>query len=714
MSASDVKDPAHMNVQNLWHVPRSHGVSVVIPAYKSVARIRRLMRSLWEQSLPVELFEVIIVVNGEDDGTYDLLEGQQEKNSALDLRVIRSDRASAGDARNIGIAAARKAYVTFVDDDDYIEPDFLQLLLSSAVPQGLVVTTLKDVDESGAALPPSRLVQNLERFVDEGVSYPLRDLSWVLRFNACKLIPTHIAQDYAYPTDLSSGEDIVYMAHLLQRDLVVVPVARRDSAAYVRVKRAGSLSRPEKSREFMVDQRLEVMRATIKATSLGPGSLLEGTSPLLRGQASFIRSFLESYPEKFAEVADAIEEVCPLHFPWEVINQNRARDLAILYCFPPFQDPSAVVGAKVLRTRERVVDVISANMTTRRENDPTLAALASRWIDRHDIIDTPVKFADWDAVSDFASKAFERASALQQLKGQYQTMYSRALWLGGHVAAALVKNHESQIFWTAEFSDPLARGIDAKPRAGALTDNTVTRKLRRAVQHAGIELADDLTLFEFVEQVTMVLADELIFTNTNQRDFMVGNAPDAIAALVARKTVVRPHPSPPSMAYRIVESDYEMPQDVANIGYFGRFYGSRTMESVFAAMGQLSDAVRERVVLHVFCDEPDKVQRDVQESAQAAQVRVAGHVPYLKFLSLSAQFDALIVQDAQTAGAFTVNPFLPSKLSDYRGSGARIWGIVEPGSPLAGQELDYLSRVGDIDSIRDALGAIASEVRRVA
>ena len=57
-------------------------------------------------------------------------------------------------------------------------------------------------------------------------------------------------------------------------------------------------------------------------------------------------------------------------------------------------------------------------------------------------------------------------------------------------------------------------------------------------------------------------------------------------------------------------------------------------------------------------------------------------VPYLDFLSVSNNFDCLIVNDAQTKGFKWVNPYLPSKLSDYRGSNAAIWALFEEGSEL--------------------------------
>ena len=84
------------------------------------------------------------------------------------------------------------------------------------------------------------------------------------------------------------------------------------------------------------------------------------------------------------------------------------------------------------------------------------------------------------------------------------------------------------------------------------------------------------------------------------------------------------------------------------------------------------------------------------ESPTAANVRINGYVPYLEFLNVSTNFDALVVNDTDTVrSAFSVNPFLPSKYADYAGSGTAVWGIVVEDSPLSKLPLTYCTASGD-------------------
>ena len=69
----------------------------------------------------------------------------------------------------------------------------------------------------------------------------------------------------------------------------------------------------------------------------------------------------------------------------------------------------------------------------------------------------------------------------------------------------------------------------------------------------------------------------------------------------------------------------------------------------------------------------------------------------MEFLNLTTKFDVLLVEDSDK-GNFKLNPYLPSKLSDYQGSDAAIWGICEEGSIMDSLNLDYKSKLNDIDS----------------
>ncbi len=124
---------------------RSHSpvVSVVIPTYNRVDRLRRVLDALAAQTTPQEDFEVIIVSDGSTDGTADYL-----RSGDLPLPVISIEQQNSGPAaaRNRGIERARGKLVLFLDDDVIPGPELVaehrqaQAQLSDTVVVGPMLT----------------------------------------------------------------------------------------------------------------------------------------------------------------------------------------------------------------------------------------------------------------------------------------------------------------------------------------------------------------------------------------------------------------------------------------------------------------------------------------------------------------------------------------------------------------------------------------------
>lgn len=113
-------------------------VSVIVPCYNSADFLDVCLESLCRQTLPLDRFEVICVDDCSTDGTVALLEGWARRMPNLRL-VRRAANGKQGAARNTGIDAARGDYVLFVDSDDFLRIDALEVLLNTAGGADVVV-----------------------------------------------------------------------------------------------------------------------------------------------------------------------------------------------------------------------------------------------------------------------------------------------------------------------------------------------------------------------------------------------------------------------------------------------------------------------------------------------------------------------------------------------------------------------------------------------
>ena len=113
-------------------------VSVIIPCFNAETHIVPCLESLVRQTLPADQFEVICVDDCSPDRTTELILAYQAR--IPNLRLIHHEKnKKQGAARNTGLSHARGQFITFVDADDFLRLDALELLLKTAGSSELVI-----------------------------------------------------------------------------------------------------------------------------------------------------------------------------------------------------------------------------------------------------------------------------------------------------------------------------------------------------------------------------------------------------------------------------------------------------------------------------------------------------------------------------------------------------------------------------------------------
>ncbi|WP_404381859.1 glycosyltransferase [Knoellia locipacati] len=128
-------------------------VTVVVPVHDVAPYLDACVASIAAQS-HVNL-DIVLVDDGSRDGSEVICEQWAARDNRV--RVIHQETQGSSVARNVGIEAARGAYLTFVDSDDLLSPDLVGTLLSAAEATGAQIALGELVEFSdGETVPFTR------------------------------------------------------------------------------------------------------------------------------------------------------------------------------------------------------------------------------------------------------------------------------------------------------------------------------------------------------------------------------------------------------------------------------------------------------------------------------------------------------------------------------------------------------------------------------
>lgn len=124
-------------------------ISVIIPAYNVAPYLERCVQSIVCQTYSD--LEIILVNDGSTDGTGELCDKLLKTDSRI--RVVHKENGGLSDARNAGIDAAKGEFFSFIDGDDFIEPDTYEVMIAemqdesvSIVEGGMIATDIEGND----------------------------------------------------------------------------------------------------------------------------------------------------------------------------------------------------------------------------------------------------------------------------------------------------------------------------------------------------------------------------------------------------------------------------------------------------------------------------------------------------------------------------------------------------------------------------------------
>lgn len=121
-------------------------LSVIIPVYNVAGTLRRCVDSVVAQG--VDDMEIIIIDDGSTDGSAVICDKYKSPRAI----VVHQANAGLSEARNEGLRLARGEFVTFVDSDDFLDPDIYPTLLRRMMRDDVDILEYSLVRDGGCGL----------------------------------------------------------------------------------------------------------------------------------------------------------------------------------------------------------------------------------------------------------------------------------------------------------------------------------------------------------------------------------------------------------------------------------------------------------------------------------------------------------------------------------------------------------------------------------
>jgi len=167
-------------------------ISVIVPVYKVEDYLSRCVDSILSQTYTN--IEIILVDDGSPDRCGEICDRYAQHDPRV--RVIHKENGGLSDARNAGIEIAKGQYISFIDSDDWVHPEFLETLYQ------LILSTDSDIAASDFLRTST---ENLPVFLEEGTVYQYSNLEALKQYAGVFFVQMVVAWGKIYKRHLFEG-----------------------------------------------------------------------------------------------------------------------------------------------------------------------------------------------------------------------------------------------------------------------------------------------------------------------------------------------------------------------------------------------------------------------------------------------------------------------------------------------------------------------------
>lgn len=188
---------------------QSPKISVIVPVYNVEKYLPRCIDSILSQTFTD--FELILIDDGSPDNSGKICDEYAEKDSRV--RVFHKPNGGVSSARNLGLDKASGEWITFIDSDDYIEQDFLDI--PSGVAEDLLLQNYKFIKngECKKYVNPKFVTptNEVQKIINRNIDKLIFRVPWAKFFRRKIIIDNRIS----FIEGIKVGEDTIFVLDYL-------------------------------------------------------------------------------------------------------------------------------------------------------------------------------------------------------------------------------------------------------------------------------------------------------------------------------------------------------------------------------------------------------------------------------------------------------------------------------------------------------------------
>ena len=190
-------------------------ISIIVPVYNAASFLRRCIDSLLAQSFTD--YELVLIDDGSTDGSTDICHDYLLKDSRV--KVFCQANKGVSTARNKGIEVAIGQYLSFVDADDWVDPDFLAVFAEEIEKRGGMVDCIIQgfVEREKGIKQASYNFYSSAKEIGANL-YNLEE-KWLVSYVWNKLFRKEVIKSWniSYDTQIPIGEDFLFCMTFIGR-----------------------------------------------------------------------------------------------------------------------------------------------------------------------------------------------------------------------------------------------------------------------------------------------------------------------------------------------------------------------------------------------------------------------------------------------------------------------------------------------------------------